>query len=293
MKDYFDSTSQKLFRKSELQFIGWFAAIFLGTLAFLAVFGLLPSELQEQTTSYNFIDSAQQSLASFFGVSNDNGDTQDGPDSVTAADQANGQAGASAGAGTGEDTSGQGSIHSILAGSAGVAADQDGNQGGQQAGSNSQSSGSGSVSATAGYQYPEHISIPSIGLDSDIENPVTTNIDKLDDELAKGPVHYPGSGTVGVGNMYIFGHSTGFPVVINKAYKVFNDLHTLSAGDLIYVQSGDSSYEYKVRDVHKVDKNDTLIQFDTNTTMLTLSTCDSFGAKTDRYVVQADYVGMK
>ena len=75
--------------------------------------------------------------------------------------------------------------------------------------------------------------------------------------------------------------------------KVFNNIKTLNKGDFIYVESGNTTYTYKVREVTEVNKNDTLITFDTSVNMLTLSTCDSFGAKTDRYVVTADFVGVR
>jgi LPXTG-site transpeptidase (sortase) family protein len=140
---------------------------------------------------------------------------------------------------------------------------------------------------------PARLIIPAINLNTAVDNPTSTSTASLDYELTKGPVRYPGSGTVGYGNMFIFGHSTGWKVVINKAYKVFNDLKTLTPGEVIYITSGEKTYEYRVRGVTKVDKNDTLITFDTTVNMLTLSTCDSFGAKTDRYVVTADFVGVK
>jgi LPXTG-site transpeptidase (sortase) family protein len=140
---------------------------------------------------------------------------------------------------------------------------------------------------------PSRLIIPAINLNTAVDNPTSTSTASLDYELTKGPVRYPGSGTVGFGNMFIFGHSTGWKVVINKAYKVFNDLKTLTPGEVIYITAGEKTYEYRVRQVTKVDKNDTLITFDTTVNMLTLSTCDSFGAKTDRYVVTADFVGVK
>lgn len=140
---------------------------------------------------------------------------------------------------------------------------------------------------------PEYLVIPSIGVNAKVDNPTSTSTSDLDYELTKGPVRYPGSGTVGAGNMFIFGHSTGWKVVINKAYRVFNDIKTLNKGDIIYITSGGKNYQYAVRQVTEVNKNDTLITFDTSVNMLTLSTCDSFGAKTDRYVVTADYVGVQ
>ena len=141
-------------------------------------------------------------------------------------------------------------------------------------------------------EEPLRIVIPAGNVDVKILNPQTTDPDYLDNELTRGAVHYPGSGMPGLGNMFLFGHSTGFKVVQNEAYKAFNNLSTLHAGDSITVYSAAHTYTYKVRNVKKVDKNDTWVKFDGSTNMLTLSTCDSFGTKADRYVVEADYVGL-
>lgn len=138
---------------------------------------------------------------------------------------------------------------------------------------------------------PTRLSIPSIQVNSEIYIPRNTSIAVLDNNLTKGPVYYPGSGTINSGNMFIFGHSTGYKVVINKAYKVFNELKNLSQGDMIYVESEGKKFSYRVRSVDKVDKDETLVTFDTKAHLLTLSTCNSFGAKSDRYVVVAEFVG--
>jgi LPXTG-site transpeptidase (sortase) family protein len=140
---------------------------------------------------------------------------------------------------------------------------------------------------------PTRLIIPAIGLDTTVYTPKNTDVDTLDHDLTKGPVYYPGSGTPAGGNMFIFGHSTGYKVVINKAYKVFNDLHLLTKGDTISVVSNGNTFIYKVKSVSKVNKDETLVKFDTDAHLLTLSTCNSFGAKTDRYVVVADYVGVR
>ncbi|MES3005944.1 MAG: sortase [Patescibacteria group bacterium] len=140
---------------------------------------------------------------------------------------------------------------------------------------------------------PIRIVIPLAGVDIAVRNPQSTNPDYLDTELTRGVVHYPGSGMPGAGNMFIFGHSTGFSAVQNQAYKAFNSIHNLEVGDEIKIYSTKHIYTYKVQLVKKVDKNDTWVRFDGKKNMLTLSTCDSFGTKADRYVVEAEYVGIQ
>lgn len=141
------------------------------------------------------------------------------------------------------------------------------------------------------YELPIRITIEKIGVNSIVQNPTTTNIYTLDDLLLHGVVRYPGSGLPGEGNMFFFGHSTGLRVVNNQAFKAFNDLKKLVAGDTILVYSDKHVYTYKVNNVKLANSNDVLVDFSVKRNMLTLSTCNTFGQKQERYVVEADFVG--
>jgi LPXTG-site transpeptidase (sortase) family protein len=168
-----------------------------------------------------------------------------------------------------------------------------GNSGANSSASN-ENNGSTSVTNTNNLTQtglPVRLTIPSIQVDSQVYIPRNTSTAVLDADLTKGPVYYPGSGTINSGNMFIFGHSTGYKVVMNKAYKVFNELKNVKIGEIIYVESEGKKFSYRVRSVDKVDKNETLVTFDTKAHLLTLSTCNSFGAKSDRFVVVAEFVG--
>ncbi len=150
--------------------------------------------------------------------------------------------------------------------------------------------GAASSSQNIKYEYPLRIVIPSVGVDGIVKNPSSTDIDVLDSELTLGAVRYPGSGVPGLGNMFIFGHSTGYKIVQNKAYKIFNTIKNVKEGDEIQILGDRNVYVYKVTSVKEVNKDETLVKFDTKgPATLTLSTCDSFGAKTDRFVVQATF----
>jgi len=139
---------------------------------------------------------------------------------------------------------------------------------------------------------PVHITIDAIGVDTDIVNPDSTDISVLDQALASGAVRYPGSGNLeDVSNMFLFGHSSHLPIVNNKAYKSFNNLEKLKEGDLIRVQSLTKEYHYRVRSVELVKADNSWVRFDSSKKQLTLSTCNNFGSKQDRYVVEADFVG--
>ena len=163
------------------------------------------------------------------------------------------------------------------------------NQAGQKnpiPGTNAQGSGATQVATV----YPEKISIPAVGDSTIIQNPTSTDVEYLDSLLLKGSVRYPGSGTPGKGNMFLFAHSTSIKVVHNQAYKAFNDLDKLSKGDEIDVQSSGKMYVYKVRTVSKSNEAVAKVNIADTRNMLTLSTCDTFsGIKQQRIIVEADF----
>lgn len=147
--------------------------------------------------------------------------------------------------------------------------------------------------APAVQELPLHITAPSLGIDVDIQSPETKSVSVLDAALSKGPVYYQGSGTPGDRNMFIFGHSTGFSIVNNKAYKVFNNLKLAKQGEYIYIRTSSGTHTYVIHEVKKMSKYSTWVKFDSEKPLLTLSTCDSFGKASDRWVLEAEYVGFK
>jgi LPXTG-site transpeptidase (sortase) family protein len=140
-------------------------------------------------------------------------------------------------------------------------------------------------------ELPVRIEVPKIKLSATIANPVTTNVEVLDRDLLLGAVRYPTSAELGEdGNVVLFGHSSYLPVVRNQAYKTFNDIQKLKPGDIVIVYSSNTAYTYRVKSFMKQSANDAIIPLSVPGKMLTLSTCDSFGAKTDRFIVTADFV---
>lgn len=142
---------------------------------------------------------------------------------------------------------------------------------------------------SVGQTRPERIVIDKVGVDTTIEQPTTRDVAALDQYLTRGAVHYPGSGTVEQGNIFLFGHSTGLRVVQNQAFKTFNGIEDLVRGDEIKVEADGNVYIYKVTSVEMVSEDDALITFDNSSRRLTLSTCNTFGAKQDRWVVEAEF----
>lgn len=143
-----------------------------------------------------------------------------------------------------------------------------------------------------GHEDPVRVVIKRVGVDALIANPITTNIETLDAHLLSGAVRYPTSAKLGeTGNVVLFAHSSYLPVVGNQAYKTFNGIQKLVAGDTITVYSASTAYIYKVRTVEQESAaGDAGIPLNVSGKVLTLSTCDSFGKKTDRFVVVADFV---
>lgn len=140
---------------------------------------------------------------------------------------------------------------------------------------------------------PARMVVTSVGIDTAIRNPTATALPVLDAELLKGAVYYPGTASLGEeGSMLLFGHQTYLPAIQNKAFKTFNDLQKVSQGDLISVYADNGTeYRYAVRSVTLVNVDIGSIALETVGHTLTLVTCNSLGAKEERYIVKADFIG--
>ncbi len=149
-----------------------------------------------------------------------------------------------------------------------------------------------STPAVTAPELPTKIDIPAINLTATIANPTTTAVEVLDRDLLMGAVRYPTSAKLGeTGNVVLFGHSSYLPIVGNQAYKTFDGIQKLAAGDTVIVYAADTAYTYRVRGVAKESAaSDAGIDLAVAGRVLTLATCNSFGAKTDRFVVTADFV---
>lgn len=144
--------------------------------------------------------------------------------------------------------------------------------------------------------FPTRIVAPSIGLDLPVLNPQQTSVAALDSALFSGVVRYPLSGKLNEeGNIFIFGHSTSVPIVKNQMFKAFNHISELRKGDTIKLvgesDGKNSAHIYRVTSVRRTDVDEALIDLSTtHGRRLTLSTCDSFGGKSSRFVVEAEFV---
>lgn len=147
------------------------------------------------------------------------------------------------------------------------------------------------ATALAVPENPTRVAIPAVGIDVTIKNPETTNVAVLDEALLTGAVRYPTSAKLGEdGNVVLFGHSSYLPIVNNKAFKAFNEIQNLKAGDRITVYSDTATHVYAVRTVSAANADEDAIPLTKTGRTLTLATCDSFGKKSDRFIVVADLV---
>ena len=141
-------------------------------------------------------------------------------------------------------------------------------------------------------EMPVRVIAKTIGLDNTVLNPESTEVAELDAALLKGTVRYPTSALLGVdGTMLIFGHSSYLPIVRNKNYKAFNGIQKLKAGDTVSIYSSTREYRYSVVGVRLANADEDVVELPANGKYLALLTCDSFGTKSDRFVVTADFVG--
>jgi LPXTG-site transpeptidase (sortase) family protein len=142
--------------------------------------------------------------------------------------------------------------------------------------------------------YPKRMIIEALGKDIVIQNPESRKVADLDHALLTGAVRHPDSADFAEkGAMLLFGHSSYLPHVFNKNFQAFNDIQKLVWGDIIRVQSSEAEYRYRVTKVYKTtaEAGEIVVQGDTQ--RLVLATCNSFGAKDERFVVEADLIETK
>ncbi|MAZ56568.1 hypothetical protein CL653_02150 [bacterium] len=125
-------------------------------------------------------------------------------------------------------------------------------------------------------------------------NPTSRSVADLDAALLEGVVRHPDSADFqNTGNIFILGHSSYLPNVMNKNFQAFNGIQNLDWGDTIRLWSTDTEYVYRVDRVYKAKASEVTVPLDTTRGKLTLATCNSFGSKDDRFMVEATLVSKK
>lgn len=125
-------------------------------------------------------------------------------------------------------------------------------------------------------------------------NPDSRAVADLDAALLNGVVRHPDSAHLSQnGNVFILGHSSYLPTVLNKNFQAFNGIQDLEWGDIIEVTSGGQVYTYEVDKVFKASADNLTVPIAGDERRLTLATCNSFGSADDRFIVEAKAVNVK
>ncbi len=119
-------------------------------------------------------------------------------------------------------------------------------------------------------------------------NPTEATIDAMNEALLSGAVRHPDSADFKkTGNMLLLGHSSYLPNVFNKNFQAFNGIQNLAWGDIIRLQSEDTEYIYRVQKVREEKASEVVVPYDWGPSKLTLVTCNVYGAREDRFIVEA------
>lgn len=147
------------------------------------------------------------------------------------------------------------------------------------------------VPAGATAELPDTIHIDALNKSIPVLNPTSPTIAALDNALLDGVVRHPESAHFGdVGNIFILGHSSYLPNVFNKNYQAFNGIQELTWGDTIRLESADAEYTYRVERVYRAKAHELVVPTNWGSPRLTLATCNTLGAKEDRFIVEAALV---
>lgn len=141
---------------------------------------------------------------------------------------------------------------------------------------------------------PVSISIKKLDKTIPVLNPNSRAVADLDAALLEGVVRHPDSAHLAQdGNVFILGHSSYLPNVINRNFQAFNGIQNLAWGDTIEVYSVDAVFTYRVEKVYRAKAQDVTVPIAGDEKLLTLATCNSFGSVDDRYIVEAKQTGVR
>lgn len=135
---------------------------------------------------------------------------------------------------------------------------------------------------------PIKLIIDKLDREVKILNPKDTSIAALDTALLSGIVRHPDSADFkNTGTMFLLGHSSYLPTVHNKNFQALNGIQKLEWGDTVRIQSSDTEYVYRIQKVYEVKASAASADIAWGKSTLVMVTCDSFGSKDDRFVVEA------
>lgn len=139
--------------------------------------------------------------------------------------------------------------------------------------------------------FPDTLVIDALDRTVSILNPNSRAVADLDAALLYGVVRHPDSATLDqTGTVLVLGHSSYLPTVLNPNFQALNGIQHLEFGDTIRLEAGAVEYVYRVDRVYRAKASEVTVPIATTERRLVLATCNSFGAKDDRYVVEAQFV---
>jgi LPXTG-site transpeptidase (sortase) family protein len=141
---------------------------------------------------------------------------------------------------------------------------------------------------------PTSIYIKKLDRTIPVLNPDSRSVADLDAALLDGVVRHPDSAKLAQnGNVFILGHSSYLPTVLNKNFQAFNGIQNLAWGDTIEVSSGGKVHVFEVEKVFKAQASDLTVPIAGQERRLTLATCNSFGSTDDRFIVEAKEIEVR
>lgn len=140
---------------------------------------------------------------------------------------------------------------------------------------------------------PDRLRIPNL----DIESPIVYVEERKEAAYQKalrdGVAHFPGTAAPGrPGNVYLFGHSSDFPLSPGDYKTIFAALPDIRVGDAIYLTDPDgNAFRYLATGMRIVAPDDlsVLEQGEKPKRMLTLQTSYPIGTALRRFIVTAEF----
>jgi hypothetical protein len=151
--------------------------------------------------------------------------------------------------------------------------------------------------------HDQYLVIPAMGLvapiievdknSDDYKNTLKGKAVKYDKYLEDGPVHYPGTASIGsTGNTFLFGHSNNWHSEPGDFKTIFRLTYNLEIGDKIWAYKKVNGkwmfYEYTVTVSQKIGADETWsLLAEKNKKTITLSSCRPIGTARDRWMNRA------